>query len=378
MRINYLIYKNITDDYTIERIDFSKRLTLLVGASGVGKTQILKAIQQLCQFAGDRKLDTVNAFEAELGFTTADQTEYVWKIATELQDNRLESDMSGSGLRVRTESLEYADHELIFSKSEEKVTISGYDQIPMMKESESLISQYRNLDCINTVYTEVRIVGLANLEMDMLYLPTAEFFMDPSKKGKMRVEVAEALAENIVISPLTRFGIMKIIDLPEYENVYRNALELFQDVFPTVQDIDYVENAMNRYGIVIKTNDHWIMQQSISSGMLKTLWHILNVLTAPKGAVIMLDEFENGLGINCIDVVSNMILEERPDIQIIMTSHHPYIINCIPMENWLITRRMGKKVQTISAQDYHLGQSKHEAYIELMNRLKQEELQGID
>ena len=30
MRINYLIYKNITDDYTIERIYFSNRITVLV------------------------------------------------------------------------------------------------------------------------------------------------------------------------------------------------------------------------------------------------------------------------------------------------------------------------------------------------------------
>ena len=77
MKINYLIYKNITEDYTIEKVDFRRRLTLLVGASGVGKTQILNALRQICQFAGNRKMTRKNAFEAELGFATKDNKEYI-------------------------------------------------------------------------------------------------------------------------------------------------------------------------------------------------------------------------------------------------------------------------------------------------------------
>lgn len=379
MKIDYLIYKNITEDYSIEKVDFQRRLTLLVGASGVGKTQILRAIKQLCKFASNARMDSRNAFEAELGFTTKENKGYIWKIKTKLQDKRYEVDSNGTGIMVQEESLAYSNGEQIFTRNEEKTVLSGYGQVPMSKESESLISQYRNLEIINSIYWNFCWLESSDLEIDMMHLTSADFFMDDTEKDKkMDFEMAEDLAERVMLSPFTRFGIMKNIELPEYQSVHDIALERFQDIFPAVQDIDYIENEMNQYGIAIKTNDHWVIQKNISSGMLKSLWHIINILTAEKDAVIMLDEFENGLGINCIDVVSNMIWEERPDIQIIMTSHHPYIINCIPMENWLITRRMGKKVQTISAQDYHLGQSKHEAYIELMNRLKQEELQKID
>ena len=379
MKINYLIYKNITEDYTIEKVDFRRRLTLLVGASGVGKTQILNALRQICQFAGNRKMTRKNAFEAELGFATKDNKEYIWKIKTSLQDKRLEADVEGIGIRVLEESLSYTNGNLIFFKNEEGVTISGYEQVPMSKENESLISQYQNMANVNEVYWELRMMESSNLEEDMSDFTPSDFFLDDvSKNKKIGIELAERFASSAMVSPFVRFGTMKLIELPEYASIHDSALEQFQDIFPTIQDIDYVENEMNQYGIAIKTNDHWVMQKNISSGMLKSSWHIINILTVEKDAVIMMDEFENGLRIKCIDVVSNMILEERPDIQIIMTSHHPYIINCIPMENWLITRRVGKKVQTISAQDYHLGQSKHEAYIELMNRLKQEELQGID
>ena len=275
MKINYLIYKNITEDYTIEKVDFRRRLTLLVGASGVGKTQILNALRQICQFAGNRKMTRKNAFEAELGFATKDNKEYIWKIKTSLQDKRLEADVEGIGIRVLEESLSYTNGNLIFFKNEEGVTISGYEQVPMSKENESLISQYQNMANVNEVYWELRMMESSNLEEDMSDFTPSDFFLDDvSKNKKIGIELAERFASSAMVSPFVRFGTMKLIELPEYASIHDSALEQFQDIFPTIQDIDYVENEMNQYGIAIKTNDHWVMQKNISSGMLKSLWQI--------------------------------------------------------------------------------------------------------
>lgn len=85
---------------------------------------------------------------------------------------------------------------------------------------------------------------------------------------------------------------------------------------------------------------HWIHQGQISSGMLKTLLHISELYLSTQDTVILIDEFENSLGINCIDVVTELLLENR-NMQFIITSHHPYIINNIPMEYWKIVTRRG-------------------------------------
>ena len=46
MRLKKLFYKNNTTGWNVKEVRFDK-LTLLVGASGVGKTQILRAINSL-------------------------------------------------------------------------------------------------------------------------------------------------------------------------------------------------------------------------------------------------------------------------------------------------------------------------------------------
>jgi AAA15 family ATPase/GTPase len=62
--------------------------------------------------------------------------------------------------------------------------------------------------------------------------------------------------------------------------------------------------------------------------MFKTLMYIAEIYLSPEGAVVLIDEFENSLGSNCIDAVTD-ILTERQDLQFIITSHHPYIIKLI-------------------------------------------------
>jgi len=53
----------------------------------------------------------------------------------------------------------------------------------------------------------------------------------------------------------------------------------------------------------------------------------------------------------------------------IITSHHPYIINKIPVENWFIFHRQGSEV-SIRYGDWpkeRFGKSKQQAFIQLIN-----------
>jgi Fe-S cluster assembly ATPase SufC len=94
--------------------------------------------------------------------------------------------------------------------------------------------------------------------------------------------------------------------------------------------------------------------------------HISQLYLSAEGTIILIDEFENSLGVNCIDTVSNLLLENR-DLQFIITSHHPYIINKIGMEHWKIVTRRGGVVTVKDASHFNLGKSSHQAFMQLIN-----------
>ena len=87
-----------------------------------------------------------------------------------------------------------------------------------------------------------------------------------------------------------------------------------------------------------------------------------------ENSLVLVDEFENGLGVNCIDLLSELILTERKDLQFIITSHHPKIINAIDMDKWRIIDRDGCVVKNSDSLIYGIGNSQHDAYFNLINR----------
>lgn len=113
--------------------------------------------------------------------------------------------------------------------------------------------------------------------------------------------------------------------------------------------------------------DTWIPQDRISSGMLRTLVHIIVITLAEDGDVILIDEFENGLGVNCIEEVADMIINPEQDLQFVITSHHPYVINNIEYKWWKIVTRKGSDVSAHTAESLRIGNhSKHDAFLQLV------------
>lgn len=85
-------------------------------------------------------------------------------------------------------------------------------------------------------------------------------------------------------------------------------------------------------------------------------------------SLVLIDEFENGLGVNCIDTLCELMLSERNDLQLIITSHHPKIINAIDKEKWKIIERDGSVIRNRISQELGIGNSQHDAYFNLINR----------
>ncbi len=161
------------------------------------------------------------------------------------------------------------------------------------------------------------------------------------------------------------------------QEVFDTIRSTFVDVFPFVTDIRVNAEIGDRNNLPFEGMifvqikeigvDGWINEWMISSGMRKTLWHIAELHLCARGTVILIDEFENSLGINCIEEVTRQLVNPGRDLQFIITSHHPYIINNIPTEDWKLVTRRGGVVKALDAGDLKLSKSKHDAFTQLIN-----------
>jgi hypothetical protein len=156
------------------------------------------------------------------------------------------------------------------------------------------------------------------------------------------------------------------------DKLFFDILSSFKSIFPTISDIDFeiLPNAAERGDIALlrlKDNGIWVTQNLISLGMLKTLQLLVKIKTTPPEAVVLIDEFENSLGINCIDKIADELMNLEHPFQMIFTSHHADIISKIPVEHWRIVQRKGSVVKLHKAEEFKIGTSKHSAYSNLLN-----------
>jgi predicted ATPase len=365
MRINWIKYENLDTGLKIEQI-FFENLTLLVGASGAGKTQILKALEMSCNIATGKMSEAIPS-KATLNFSI-DKDEYEWSYAIkDAEEQNISSDIKDRTLNFQYEKL-MCNAKVMFERDDKgKIFVKQYDSIPKPKQDESLISQYKADPIFEDVYYELSYLFESKIEMDIRRGISIESYAKLKNDIDAKKIPVKFFEMSKLIPPLTKFGIIKSTD----KKVAQKIVDEFISIFPDVEDVDYIESKhLPIFCLSIKVGDNWIEQNDISSGMLKTFCYIVNIMTLKPGSVVLIDEFENGLGINCIDVISDLIMHERNDLQFIITSHHPYIINAIGMENWDIIIREKNVVASHTAKQLKLGASHHDAYIQLMNLLQ--------
>lgn len=109
--------------------------------------------------------------------------------------------------------------------------------------------------------------------------------------------------------------------------------------------------------------------------MYKTLFHLFGIALAPRGSVFLIDEVENSLGANCLPGLFERFLAISDDVQFIVTSHHPYVINNVPVDQWKLVTRNGSDVTVRSGRDIESLQtsSKLDAFTLLINSPEYEE-----
>lgn len=384
MHIKSLIYEDQSTDWKLELIEFNP-LTLLVGVSGVGKTQILKALLNLRLISRGRSL---NGLKWEVEFKSSTGHDYKWcgafenkgfisEIIAEFVDD--EEDEKNKPC-MDNERL-FIDGALIVDRNKEGILFNDTKTVKLSQQ-ESVISLLKEEEQIKDIHEDFKKILFDDNAGDSSRLERLGF--DTEIKSKSKKYKSLQAIRNSDEKIKTKLCLL-------YKNQRKSFEEIigaFLDIFPHVEavKIESIRDDNKKLPVFFrevpfiqikeKNVSHWIEEFKMSSGMLRTLMHIAELYLCADDTVILIDEFENSLGINCINQVTRSILESERNLQFIITSHHPYIINDMDFSHWKIVTRKGGIVTATDAEKFGIGKSKHQAFTQLANLTAYSE--GID
>jgi predicted ATPase len=343
----------------------------LVGASGVGKTKILGAIAQLKEIAQGHSF---NGIAWNVKFETLEKKTYIWQGEFE---QRAKSPFDLSDEAKKEEKYNIISEQLIendikiINRNSDKLIFNGEETVKLspqqsavslLKEEELISPVFKSLTKVQLIdYTEILwksmivISDITTTEYLVKKYDTIEKIKESNKEIYEKLFLASVVNNSIFESIKRRY----ITIFPQVEDIRFAPADSTTDT-PFYFKEDYLVAQIKEKGV-----ERWI--QEFSSGMFRSLMQIGELYLCPEGSVLLKDEFENSLGVNCIDELTNDILNSEREIQFILTSHHPYIINNIPYQNWKIVTRKGGNVSIKDAADYKIGvSSKHDAFMQLL------------
>lgn len=372
MKIHWLEFENLTAGQKIERIEFGA-LNLLVGASGAGKTQILKVLSQYIEAAASgHAIPFAGRFA--MSFSTdikADDasSQFVWEIDTASPKNYSPAAGFAGEYVISKESLRQGDKFLIKRNGNE--LFIGKKKTPGISPDKSVLN----------VFTEPSFIALAKFNFAKAVSYSSQkmgFGAIPTQGVKAFDTVLKALLEmnlsddDVKFYLTNNFTLLKIYAMKNFfPKLYASFLEDLQSIFPMIDDVgvDIAKNG-ETYEIFISQDKKIIPEEEISGGMMKTIYIIANTAFSADGSVILLDEIENALGFNCLEAVTDYIIDKATENrqQFILTSHHPYIINNIPIQNWRIVSQNHGTITAKRAENVGIDtkRNRQETFFQLM------------
>ncbi len=376
MFIHWLEFENDSTGLKIKRISFD-RLNLLVGVSGAGKTQILKALSTyvgavvkgdaipcagrfvMCFSLMDKQKSRCPAFRGPLTWT--------------IQTNNHSYKSDGSSMyKVSGESVTDSFGDTVFCRTEQSLRIEGRE-MPQIAPGKSVLNLFQ--PDIQEGFSQVaslfrQLEGIKDVSIDFAKEQIKQW--ESNQYGEL--PLAEVKCRLFQYPPLLAIFLAKRF----VPGLYRDFLGALQDSFPYVDEVLVSDKAGNgKSELVISQDGIWIHKSDISGGMLKAICILATSCFAPDGSVILLDELENSLGVNCLDDIVTYIrlkaAENRQ--QFILTSHHPYIISHIPVENWRIISQKAGVIKSTSSKDAGIETkvNRQDAFFQLINYLDREE-----
>ncbi|MCP4108794.1 MAG: ATP-binding protein [Desulfobacteraceae bacterium] len=368
-------------------------MNLFVGISAVGKTKILQALSLVRNVAidDDYRLDGI---EWMIRFVH-DEKEYEWILKSRVIEDESAQKTFGTfqlskDARIIYEKLtDLTDETVIFERNQDTLEWHDSKVIPKLKKTESIITIFSEEEVIMPIREAFNYLIFLNKDKYSSISVSDRFEIDSTVQDENRTPLNLKEFKKISAKmpmPLKTFFLQEF-----YQKEFEDIKQEFTDVFPSVKELkidhirkesEYIIRKESEYIFFLSIKEHdsndWIHQTEMSSGMFSTFSQLIEIYLAPDGAVILIDEFENSLGMNCMPSASDLLNEYSAKLQFIVTSHHPYIINEISWKNWKIVKRKGGSVRIINSADIPELEtaSTLEKYVRLINLPAYEE--GIE
>jgi len=366
MEIQYLSFDDYKEHWHLQETHFDP-FNLLVGISGVGKTLITEAIRLIGQVATENDYQ-LEGLEWKIGFVHEEQ-KYEWTLKSALRqaDDRLLLLKNHHSMQTQMsyeKIVNVTTQEIVAERSKDSFFFKREKVNTNLNKHESIITLFSEDETIATIRQAFQSVIFSEQNAFQLH------FSSPLDFNAITLKEFE---ETLTQVPL----LVKAFFLQKFhQNDFAEIKQYLISIFPSIDDlkVELIENINQNHNLLFrfkeKDTDTWIPQHRMSAGMLRTLTHLIEISLAPPGSVIVIDEFENSLGINCMPDLVAFILSRAPNLQFIITSHHPYVINNIPWQTWKLVKRHQNRVNVNDAKnipEFRDEESFHEKFIQLIN-----------
>jgi AAA15 family ATPase/GTPase len=353
------------DNFFFEATNFS-RVNLLVGDSGTGKTRFLNTVDNFFKQLVSNNVRFNGKWDVDF---ESDGVVYNYKlhVAQSLNSPRKKS--------IENEVLS-RNNEILFERTNGSIIWKG-NKMPKLSSDQSCFSLLEDEE-ITPIYSNMKKVIARRFSGNEL-IHNFQLGTVISTAPNSPVPPHIKSIGDLAVEPIDFHNKMHILKNISPDN-YKKVISLIREAFPIIEqaDIQDVIKVLPNFQGPLQTHvfsirekgiDNWIPTNDISSGMQKLFLLILDTVLLQDTGILLIDEYENSLGVSAIDFLPDLIENISQNCQFIITSQHPYIVNRIPIECWKVFHREGSQVHitdgSILKEKY--AKSSQDNFIQLIN-----------
>jgi hypothetical protein len=361
MRIERLVYQDNPAHWLLSPTTFHSDVTVFVGYSPQDKRQILAAIDTLTRFARGQAPDELWGVSWEMQFVTHAGC-YGWQ-----------GELSGRRFSLRDGLRKQAILKLFLPGAmqrglapfvlNESLTLNGRPLIE--RQGDSIRCNGRTLDDLKSSSQSViaLLQKVAEVRPAFEGLAAVVFCDDPADTLATLGKPLRELCNEFPTLPTIRAS-----NLPTYAKfalVHENVPDVFRAIvrrvrehFPQIEDVGFDRVNRSRFTdvpalrLLEKGNDQWLGESKVTSKMLRDLLNLAAVELWPDDAVILIDDFENNLGVHCLEPVLEAARDDGRSLQFILTSDDMPLINRIGRERRKVVGYQGPTVFADDAAEF--------------------------